>query len=198
MLPEIILFPELVDALRGDPDVLIPDLIRFIVIHVDRRIQAVLVQTYHLRQKFPRPVECFLFKIISKGKIAEHLKKCSMPGRFSDILDISGTDALLAGRDPAPGRSLRSGKPRLHRCHTCVDQKQTLVIMRNQREARKHQVPLALKKFQVHPAQFIYAIFFHFRIDLSVLDKHALIYSATFANFFLPLRITIPSPLSFS
>jgi len=52
-------------------------------------------------------------KIISERKISQHLKKGAMTGCLTDILNVAGTDALLAGADSAPGRNLLPGKVRL-------------------------------------------------------------------------------------
>ncbi len=38
-----------------------------------------------------------MFKIIAKGKVSEHLKESAVAGSFSDIFNITGTDAFLAG-----------------------------------------------------------------------------------------------------
>ena len=39
----------------------------------------------------------FLFEIITEGEVAKHLKKGTMTGSLTDILDIAGTNTFLTG-----------------------------------------------------------------------------------------------------
>ena len=55
-------------------------------------------------------MDCLCLKIIAKGKVAQHLKESAVSGGFSDILNIAGTDALLAGGNPSSGRDLLTGE----------------------------------------------------------------------------------------
>ena len=78
-----------------------------------------------------------------------------MAGGFADILNIAGTDTLLAGADPAAGRFHFPLKIRLHGSHTGVDQQQRRVILGNQRKAGEPKMALALKKGKEHLPQFV-------------------------------------------
>ena len=73
-----------------------------------------------------------------------------MTGCLSDILDITGSNTFLAGCHACPRRDLLSGEIRLQRCHACVDQKQTVVVMRHQGKTLHYQMSLALEKVQEH------------------------------------------------
>ena len=53
MLPEVVLFSKTEDPLCRDSHLLIPDLERFLIFFIDRRIQSVCIQTYNFGQKFP-------------------------------------------------------------------------------------------------------------------------------------------------
>ena len=161
MLPEVILLAEPVDTVSRDTDLLVPDIVRLIIFQINGRIQSVRIQSDDLGQEFPRPVQCFSLEVISEGEVAQHLEECSVAGCLADVLNISGTDALLTGGDPFSRGSLRACKPGLHRSHSCIDQQKAVVIVRNKRETRKRQMILALEIFQIHPAKFIYAILFH-------------------------------------
>ena len=85
-----------------------------------------------------------------------------MAGGFADVLDVAGTDALLAGADPAAGRLLLALEVGLHGGHAGVDQQQGRVILGNQREAGQPQVALALKEAEKHFPQLVDAVFFLF------------------------------------
>ena len=161
MFPEVILLAKAVDTLRRDTDLLVPDTECLVIILIDRRIEPVRIKTDDLSQKFPAPVDRLGLKVVSEGEIAQHLKEGAMSGSLSDIVDIAGTDALLAGGNPASGRDLSACEPGLHRCHACIDEQKALVIMRNERKARECKMSFAFKKLQIHLTQFIYAILLH-------------------------------------
>ena len=161
VLPEIILLAEAENPLRRDADLLIPDIEGLVVVQVDGRIQAFLIEAHHLGQEFPGPVDRLSLKIIAEGEIAQHLEEGTVAGCLSHIFNIAGTDTFLAGGHPSSGRNLRACEIRLQRSHTGIDQQKALVIVRHERKALHHQMSLALKKFQKHSAKFIYAILFH-------------------------------------
>ena len=161
MLPEVILLAEPENPVCRNADLLIPDIERLIIVLINRRIQTILVKAYHLGQKFPRPGNRLVFKIISEREVTKHLKKCTMTGCLADILDITGTNTLLTGRHTSSRRNLLSGEIWLQRSHTGIDQQQAVVIVRYKRKALHRQMSLALKEFQEHFSQFIYTVLFH-------------------------------------
>ncbi len=132
MLPEVIFLAKLIDALRRDADLISPDGKRLVIFQIHGRIETVRVKSYDLREKLPGPVDGLPLKIISKGEVTEHLKKCTVTRRLTYVLNVTGTDTLLAGSHPSSRRDLLSGKVWLERSHTGVDQKQAVIIMRNQ------------------------------------------------------------------
>ena len=172
VLPEVVLLAEAEDALGRDADVVLPDGGGFIVVHIDRRVQAVRIQAHPLRgsQEFPAPGDGFLLEIITEGEVAQHLKEGAVTGRLADVFDVAGADALLAGADPVPRRLLFSLEPGLHRRHAGVDEQQARVILGNQREARQAQVALGFKEAEKHLSQFVQSVVFHVFSSFSVKD----------------------------
>ena len=160
MLPEIICFTETEDLFCRNADLLIPDFEGFLVVFIDRGVQAVCLQANYLGQKLPAPGDRLVLEIVAKGEVAQHFKIGAVTGSFADILNIAGTNALLAGADTVTGRLDLTLEIGLHRCHTGVDQQQGLVILRDQREAGQTQVLLAFKEAQKHLTQLVYAICF--------------------------------------
>ncbi len=110
VLPEVIFFAKAEDTLLCHPDLFIPDIKCLIILFVYRRIQTVLWNLQYLCKELPRPGNGLMLEIVSKGKITEHLKKCTVAGSLSHILDISSTNALLAGGHPLSRRNLLSCK----------------------------------------------------------------------------------------
>ena len=82
----------------------------FIILFVYRRIQTVLIQTYHFGQKFPGPCDGFVFEVITKREVTKHLEESTVTGCLSYVLDITGTDTFLAGSHTGSRRNLCSGK----------------------------------------------------------------------------------------
>ena len=122
MLPEVVLFSKTENTLCRNSDLFIPDIKGLVIVKIDGRIQTVRVKAYHLGQKFPGPADRLLLKIISKGEIAQHLKKCAVAGSLAYIFNITGTDTFLTGGHPFSGRHLSACKVWLQRRHTGIDQ----------------------------------------------------------------------------
>ena len=165
VFPEIILLAETEDMVSGNTDFLCPDIESLLIVFVDGRIQAALFQANHLGQEFPAPGNGFTLEVIAEGEIAQHLKRGAMTGSLADVLNITGSDALLAGADATAGRLHFTGEVGLHGCHAGVDQQQGCIVLGDQRETGQAQMVLALKKLQEHLAQFIYAIGFYAHWD---------------------------------
>ena len=163
MLPEVIVLAEAGDAALGDADLVAPDVERLVVLFIHGRVQPLGVETdpVRARQKLPRPGDGFMLEVVAEGEVAEHLKIRAVARGLADILDIAGADALLAGADTVARRLLVALEVGLHRRHAGVDEQQTRVILRDEREARQTQVSLRLEKAQEHFAQFIQTIWFH-------------------------------------
>ncbi len=87
----------------------------------------------------------FPLEVVTEGEVAQHLKIGAVTGSLADVLNVAGTDALLAGADPAAGRLHLTLEIGLHGSHAGVDQQQRLVILGNQGKAGQAQVFLGFK-----------------------------------------------------
>ena len=137
VLPEVVLLAEAEDALSGDADLLVPDLKSLIVINVDGGIETVGIDADPVgrSQELPAPCDGFMLEVIAEREVAEHFKISAVAGGLADILDIAGTDALLAGADAAARRLLLALEIGLHGCHAGVDEQKACVILRDEGEA---------------------------------------------------------------
>ena len=101
-----------------------------------------------------------------------------MAGSVADILNIAGTDALLAGGDPVTGRLLLAGKVGLHGRHTGVDQQQAGIVLGDQGKAGQTQMVFGLKEVQEHFPQLVETVvlglrhnhFLHFYVNFLIFD----------------------------
>ena len=91
-----------------------------------------------------------MLKVIAEGEVAEHLKIGAVARGMTDIVDIAGANALLAGAHALARRYLLALEPGLHRSHARVYEQDGFIILRNQRKAGQSQVTLALEKAQEH------------------------------------------------
>ena len=168
VLPEVIFLAEAVNALGRNSHLIMPDIPGFLVIQVDRRIQAVGIESYHLGQKFPCPRNRFILEIIAEGEIAQHLKEGAVASVLADILNIAGTDALLACGHAVSRRNLLSGKIGLEGRHTGIDDKKTVVIVGYKRKTLHSKMSLALKILEEHSPEFVYAAILHVYLLLRI------------------------------
>ena len=86
------------------PDHIMPIIVRFPVIRINRYIQTGTLQLDYFRQKFPCPGNGFLLKVITKREIPKHFKKGMMPCCTADIFNIACADTFLTGRHTMAGR----------------------------------------------------------------------------------------------
>ena len=132
MLPEVVFFSKTKDTLRCNADLFVPDLERFLIVLVNRRIQSFRVQSDYLGQKLPGPGDRFVFEIIAERKVTQHFKEGTMSCCFTYVLDIACTDTFLAGCNTCSWRLFCSCKVWFQRCHTGIDNQKTVIIVRNQ------------------------------------------------------------------
>ena len=163
VLPEVILLAELEDAVRGDADLFVPDAEGLVVggggliAGKDGGVETLGVQTHPVLagQKLPGPMDGLLLEVVAEGEVAQHLKVGAVAGGLTDVLDVAGADALLAGGHSVTGRLLLPGKKGLHRGHAGVDEQQAGVVLRDQGKAGQTQVSLGLKEGQKHLTQLV-------------------------------------------
>ena len=122
------------------PDHIMPIIVRFPVIRINRYIQTGTLQLDYFRQKFPCPGNGFLFKVITKREIPKHFKKGMMPCCTADIFNIACADTFLTGRHTMAWRLNLPRKIRFQWCHPCADQKQAGIIFWNQRKTFQPQM----------------------------------------------------------
>lgn len=122
------------------PDHIMPIIVRFPVIRINRYIQTGTLQLDYFRQKFPCPGNGFLLKVITKREIPKHFKKGMMPCCTADIFNIACADTFLTGRHTMAGRLNLPRKIRFQWRHPCADQKQAGIIFWNQRKTFQPQM----------------------------------------------------------
>ena len=162
VLPEVILFAKFENTLCRNSDLFIPDIESLIILQINRRIKTAGIQTYHLSQELPWPVNGLSFKVISKREITKHFKECTVTCSLTYILNITCTDTFLTGTDSCTWWFLCSCEIWFQWCHSCIDQQDTFIALWNQWKAFQNKMSLAFHEIQKHFSKFVYSVFLHF------------------------------------
>ena len=65
-----------------------PQRIAFIVVFINRHINALGIQGQVVRDKIPGKSNGALFAVIPKGPVAQHFKPCQVAAVFADLVQI--------------------------------------------------------------------------------------------------------------
>ena len=125
-LPEVI-FQTNNTFIRDAYDI-VPDMIGFVIFGINGDPKLIRRQFQLFGQKFPSPGNGFLLEIVAEREVAEHFKERMVTGRTAYVVDVPGTDALLARRDPVRRRDELARKVRLERGHAGADEEQAGVF----------------------------------------------------------------------
>ena len=149
MFPEVILSAQANHVIFGNADLLGPHFKCFVIVFENGNIQLICRHLQHLGEEFPCPGDRLDLEVIAEREVAQHLEISTVACGLTDTLDIRGTDALLTGRYTGIRRNCLTQEIFFQRCHTRVDEQQTLIPLGNQRKAGETGMPLALKKRKI-------------------------------------------------
>ena len=150
--PEIVLFGKTQDLLRIDVGLCPPPLVRFVVRRIHRRPEFLLGKFPDLGQQFPGPADGFLFVVIAKRPVPQHLEEGVVVGiaaHFFQIVMLTGDAQTFLGIDHPPmDRPLDPEKDIFERYHAGIGKQQRRIIGRNQRRTRDNLMAPVGKKLQ--------------------------------------------------
>ncbi len=145
--PKIIAGSDTDDLGVRKPSDLLPQLVGFIVVAVNRDEKTILLQTEFAGQQFPGEFDGKRLKIVAEGKIAQHFKKSVVARGITDIVEIivfaARADAFLRGCCACIGALFEAGKKVLERNHSGVGEHEGWVILRHERR-RSHDLVVIL------------------------------------------------------
>ena len=131
-------------------DVLRPDAVRFFVIGVDGRGDALWVDPEFIGQELPCPVDRLALEVVAERPVAEHLEEGLVAGSPADLLEVvvlAGDAEAGLGVDRAHVVTLLlAGEDAFERSHARVDEQQRRVVLRQQRRRRHARVPALLEE----------------------------------------------------
>ena len=143
--PPVVAVAVPVDALLWDSHLVPPDQECIVVIQMDSNEDPLRVQAELLGNQLPGEANCALFEVVADTEVAQHLEKGQVLV-VAHLVDVGGTEALLAAGHPDAGRRLLPGKIGLEGDHTCAGKQQGRVSRGNQRGAGHGQVASVLKE----------------------------------------------------
>jgi hypothetical protein len=107
-------------AIARNPDLLRPDLVRLVVLMVDRGPKPVLRQLIDLGQELPREADRLALEVVAEAEVAEHLEERVMARGIPDVLEIvvlaTGAHTTL-GRRRAHVRTLLLAQKNVFELH---------------------------------------------------------------------------------
>ena len=133
-------FPEVFfhtdDAGRVNANIFSPDFESFVVFSVDGNPEFIYRQFANFSKELPTPGDNFFFEVIAKREVTQHFKEGMVASSTANVFNVTGTYAFLASGDTRRRRFHFAGEERFERCHTCTDNQQSRIVLRNQRRTR--------------------------------------------------------------
>ena len=158
-------FPEVFfhadDAGRVNANIFSPDFESFVVFSVDGDPEFIYGQFANFSEEFPAPGDNFFFEVITKGEVTKHFKEGMVASSTANVFNVTGTYAFLASGDTRRRRFHFASEERFEGCHTCTDNQQGRVVLRNQGRTGQHQMLFFFEKFKELFANFITSHVFH-------------------------------------
>ena len=130
MLPEVIFFAEANHMVGLYSNILCPDVVSFVIFKINTAVNFIGIHFHNFGAKFPCPRNNFFFEIVTKGEVTKHFKICSVTSGDTNSFNIGCTNTFLAGCNSLSWGSFLACKVFFHRCHTCIDEKNTLIALR--------------------------------------------------------------------
>ncbi len=136
--PVVVLLAVAVDAVLRNADAA-PEVVRLVVIEVDRDPELVAVELEDRREQLPRPLDGLLFEVVADAEVAEHLEHRQV-AVVADFIDVRGAEDLLHGDHARRGRLGEPHEVRLERHHAGAREEQRRVAVRHEGGARHAQM----------------------------------------------------------
>ena len=140
------------DALFGDVNFVLPDVVGFVVFEVDGDPEPVFGELVDRGEQLPGPVDRFALEVVAKAEVPEHFKERVVARGVAHVVQVivlaARTDALLRGRR-AIERLVQTQEVGLELVHAGVREEKRRIVLRHHRARLHHRVALALKEFEV-------------------------------------------------
>ena len=150
--PEIVRGGDPDDAAVGQPGHLLPQVVGFVVVVIDRDEQSLLVEPEVPRDERPGILDRGRLEVIPERKIAEHLEERVMTRRVADVVEVvvlaSGAEALLGRGGAAIGSFLDAGEKVFELHHSGAGEHERRIVAGDERPRRHDLVPRLSKEVE--------------------------------------------------
>ena len=157
-LPEVLLRPELLNAVRGNALIVAPQLERLVILLVHRHPEALRVDAELIRKQIPSVTNGIALEVVSKAEVSEHLEQRVMTRRMPHILQIvvlpAHPQALLRGGGTPVGAYIGTQENVLELHHSRVHEEQGRVVVGDQRGGTHHFVAVTAEVGEEATAKF--------------------------------------------
>ncbi len=149
--PEVVLL-KAENPLARDAFLLMPDVGGFIIVGVDRDIEARLVDVQVDGEEFPGIGDRLFFEIVAEREVAEHLEEGVMTGCAADVLQVvvlaAGPDALLRSGGAHVSPFFLAEEAVLELVHAGIGKEQGRIVVRYQGRGRDHRMAAVGKELE--------------------------------------------------
>jgi len=125
--PVVLVFVETGNALGRETDGLGPEVVGFVVFLEDGDTEVDGVEFEDFGEELPSPGDGFVFEVVAKGEVAEHLKEGAV-GDVADAVDVDGAETFLRGGHGRARRDFSIFKVGFKRHHTGDDEHESGVV----------------------------------------------------------------------
>ncbi len=112
-------------------------------------------QPLFVGQELPGPVDRFALEVIAEAEIAQHFEKRVVIGRAADVVDVAGSQTLLASRGPGEIELALAQKVVLELVHTSRGEQHRGIPAGHQHVAGPADATFGLEKGEILFAQFV-------------------------------------------
>ena len=145
------------DSRFGQADFVMPCSVCLVVVEEDGGTEPVGVQGHPVGpgQELPSPLNGLGLEIISEREVSQHLEKGVVVGGYTDVADVAGSQAHLAGRGPGEVQWTDAQELVLELVHSCRREQHGRVVGGDQHIGRAAGVTLGLEEREVPLADFV-------------------------------------------
>ena len=140
------------DALGGNADFLVPDVVGLVVLGIDRDPELFGGQHEVLRQELPGEVDGVMLEVVAEREVAEHLEERVVAGGVADVVKVvvlaAGADALLGRRGAGVRALVEAEEHVLELVHAGVREEKRRVMGGDDRARGDDRVALAFVEVQ--------------------------------------------------
>jgi hypothetical protein len=145
-------YPNSDDAVLRHADVVVPDVVGFVVLGVDRDPELLGRQLQYVGEVFPRVFDRVLLEIIAEAEVAQHFEEGVVAGGVADVFQVvvlaAGAHAALRRYGAGVGARVLAGEHVLELHHAGVGEQQRGVVAWHQRTGRYDGVTLGGEEFE--------------------------------------------------